>query len=216
VGNWTGAITTLLNPNKKLGIVQQDLLEAPDGSNILGIDGPFGAASEEVFQFKTVMLVGAGIGVTPFASILKHIMHIIKNNLDKPPFEKVYFYWICRDKNSFEWFSSMLAEVERENVNNFLEIHTYLTGALTPDEVRDVMYGKDEENQQDEITGLSSATQFGRPRWPEIFAANAQKHAGGTVGVFFCGPRVLSKQLYANCREFTTATCKFHYQKENF
>ena len=31
----------------------------------------------------------------------------------------------------------MLAALERENVNNFLEINTFLTGALSPDEVRD-------------------------------------------------------------------------------
>ncbi|KAG6898083.1 hypothetical protein C0992_006003 [Termitomyces sp. T32_za158] len=37
------------------------------------IDGPFGSASEDFFKFETVLLVGAGIGVTPFASILKSI-----------------------------------------------------------------------------------------------------------------------------------------------
>jgi len=37
------------------------------------VDGPFGTASEDVLQFEVSLLVGAGIGVTPFASILKHI-----------------------------------------------------------------------------------------------------------------------------------------------
>ena len=37
------------------------------------IDGPFGSASEDVFQYEVSVLVGAGIGVTPFASILKSI-----------------------------------------------------------------------------------------------------------------------------------------------
>jgi len=219
VGNWTGAIAALLNPDKKLGIVQQDLLEAPDGSNILAIDGPFGAASEEVFKYKTVMLVGAGIGVTPFASILKHIKFQIERQMSvasaTPPIEKVYFYWICRDKNSFEWFSSMLAALEAENINNFLEINTYLTGALSPQEVRDVMYGTDEESK-DQITGLSSPTHFGRPKWSDIFPDIAKRHPGADVGVFFCGPRVLSKQLYKNCRRFTSTGCRFHYNKENF
>jgi NADPH oxidase 2 len=32
------------------------------------IDGPFGSASEDFLKFETVLLVGAGIGVTPFAS----------------------------------------------------------------------------------------------------------------------------------------------------
>ncbi|CAG8794806.1 3536_t:CDS:1, partial [Racocetra persica] len=37
------------------------------------IDGPFGSASEDVFNFEISILIGAGIGVTPFASILKSI-----------------------------------------------------------------------------------------------------------------------------------------------
>ena len=78
------------------------------------------------------------------------------------------------------------------------------------------MYGKDDENHRDEITGLSSQTEFGRPRWGEIFPSLATRHPGGTVGVFFCGPRVLSKQLYANSRQFTSSSCKFHFHKENF
>jgi predicted ferric reductase len=32
------------------------------------IDGPFGSASEDFLKFETVLLVGGGIGVTPFAS----------------------------------------------------------------------------------------------------------------------------------------------------
>jgi NADPH oxidase len=32
------------------------------------IDGPFGTSSEDFLDYETIMLVGAGIGVTPFAS----------------------------------------------------------------------------------------------------------------------------------------------------
>lgn len=32
------------------------------------VDGPFGSASEDFSKFETILLVGAGIGVTPFAS----------------------------------------------------------------------------------------------------------------------------------------------------
>lgn len=32
------------------------------------VDGPFGTASEDFLKYETVLFVGAGIGVTPFAS----------------------------------------------------------------------------------------------------------------------------------------------------
>lgn len=41
----------------------------------IAVDGPFGTASEDVFSYETVMLVGAGIGVTPFASVLKSVWY---------------------------------------------------------------------------------------------------------------------------------------------
>ena len=35
------------------------------------VDGPFGSASEDFLNYETVLLVGAGIGVTPFASSVR-------------------------------------------------------------------------------------------------------------------------------------------------
>ena len=41
--------------------------EVPNLPRVM-VDGPFGSASEDFLNFETVLLVGAGIGVTPFAS----------------------------------------------------------------------------------------------------------------------------------------------------
>ena len=83
-------------------------VKGPDGKPLLRLDGPFGAASEEVFTFKTVMLVGAGIGVTPFASIIKALYHKKRTEPAKCKIEKAYFFWICSDMTSFEWFQTLL------------------------------------------------------------------------------------------------------------
>ena len=42
----------------------------------LRIDGPFGAPAEDVFESEVAILIGTGIGVTPFASILKNIVYV--------------------------------------------------------------------------------------------------------------------------------------------
>jgi NADPH oxidase 5 len=39
------------------------------------IDGPFGAPTSQIFRAQHAVLIGTGIGVTPFASILQSIMH---------------------------------------------------------------------------------------------------------------------------------------------
>jgi len=218
VGDWTTALFEFMNPKNRLGLVLENVVSDEDGRPILKIDGPFGTASEEVFRSETVMLIGAGIGVTPFASILKSCRYAIERQLTGvgvTPIKKVYFYWISRDRNAFEWFSDLLGALEKENLNNFLEIHTYLTGGLRPDEIRNVMYGGDEE--ADQITGLETRTTFGRPKWEQIFSDHTRIHSGEEIGVFFCGPAVLSKQLYANATKFTAETStRFRYRKENF
>ena len=39
------------------------------------LDGPYGEGHQDWYQFEVAVLVGGGIGVTPFASILKDIAH---------------------------------------------------------------------------------------------------------------------------------------------
>ena len=41
----------------------------------LFIDGPFGEGHQDWFRYEVAILVGGGIGVTPFASILKELVH---------------------------------------------------------------------------------------------------------------------------------------------
>lgn len=65
------------------------------------IDGPFGSASEDVFNYEVAVLVGAGIGVTPFASVLKSIWYRSNYPNKATKLRKAYFFWICRDYQVF-------------------------------------------------------------------------------------------------------------------
>jgi len=78
---------------------------------VVRIDGPYGAPAEDVFKSEVAILIGAGIGVTPFASILKHIWYRQKRGT-LGALRRVEFFWICRDAPSFGWFQSLLQEVE--------------------------------------------------------------------------------------------------------
>jgi len=85
------------------------------------VDGPFGSASEDFLNYETVLLVGAGIGVTPFASILKSIWYRMSNySGDTKPtrLSKVYFTWVIRDFGSAEWFHSLLHAIEEQDTQN--------------------------------------------------------------------------------------------------
>lgn len=46
----------------------------------LEIDGPYGAPAQSYKKYDVLLLVGLGIGATPFISILKDMLYSIKEN----------------------------------------------------------------------------------------------------------------------------------------
>lgn len=166
------------------------------------IDGPFGSASEDVFKYEVSILVGAGIGVTPFASILKSIWYRMNYPKKRTRLSKVYFFWICRDFGSFEWFRSLLLAIEAQDVDNRIEIHTYLTAKIKADDATNIMIN-DANAEKDTITGLRSPTNFGRPNWDMIFRGIRKLHAPAEAGVFFCGPKGLGSALHIFCNKYS-------------
>ncbi|UZP33084.1 hypothetical protein NXS19_000900 [Fusarium pseudograminearum] len=58
-------------------------LQNGDQMPALRIDGPYGAPAEDVFENEIAVLIGTGIGVTPWAAILKNIWHL--RNSPNPP-----------------------------------------------------------------------------------------------------------------------------------
>ncbi|KAN0101574.1 Ferric reductase NAD binding domain containing protein [Hyaloscypha variabilis] len=179
------------------------------------IDGPFGSASEDVFKYEIAVLVGAGIGVTPFASILKSIWYRMNYPQKKTRLSKVYFFWICRDFGSFEWFRSLLLAIEAQDMDNHIEIHTYLTAKIKVDDATNIMIN-DANADRDAITGLRAPTNFGRPNWDMVFKSIRKIHSPAEAGVFFCGPKVLGSQLHIKCNMYTEPGFQFSWGKENF
>ncbi|KAL8884418.1 MAG: hypothetical protein Q9192_006853 [Flavoplaca navasiana] len=60
-GDWTKRLRDFGKEGKELTYV--------------GIDGPFGAPAQRFYDFDYTIVVGAGIGVTPFSGILSHMQH---------------------------------------------------------------------------------------------------------------------------------------------
>ncbi|WOO85418.1 Putative respiratory burst oxidase G [Vanrija pseudolonga] len=57
-GNWTGRLRKLATNGEKETTIK------------IGIDGPYGAPAQRFYDFSHTILVGSGVGVTPFSGIL--------------------------------------------------------------------------------------------------------------------------------------------------
>lgn len=179
------------------------------------LDGPYGTPSAHIFKSEVAVMIGAGIGVTPFAAILKSAFHRRAAAPESLSLKHVHFIWMNRDQYAFEWFSEMLGGLEAlDPGGTFLDAQVYLTGvkldvtSATLDVAMDVYHA---EAGRDLFTGLRNRTNLDRPDWRAIFRRIADAHPGRKVEVYFCGPAPLAKVLAK-----TAADRGFGFHKENF
>lgn len=189
VGSWTGALYRLIKAGPKRVTAQ--------------LDGPFGAPAQDIFSCKRAVLIGAGIGVTPFASVLRSILARKQKGDPALGLEKVRFFWLSREQRSFEWFLQLLTEIEKD-ASGLFEINVYLTGAESRHDLKaatlfiamDMLHAK---TNVDLITGLHSQTHTGRPDWSAIFDRIVSEDGAERSTVFFCGPPGLGRDLKTIC-----------------
>ncbi len=117
-------------------------------------------------------------------------------------FSQVYFTWVIRDYGTAEWFHSLLQAIEEQDTQNRIEINIYLTAKIKEDDMNNIIV-HDVGSEKDAITALRAPTHFGRPNWDRVFPSIAEKHPESDVGVFFCGPPVLSKQLHIMSNKYS-------------
>ncbi|CZS88092.1 hypothetical protein WAI453_000495 [Rhynchosporium graminicola] len=130
-GDWTGKL--------------RDFAKDGSGQIQIGIDGPYGAPAQRFYDFDQAIIIGSGIGVTPFSGILADMQardehmhsHGRSNSIselnEKGPvgyrqgrFRRVDFHWMVKDKNSLLWFSDLLNQVSRSASSHENNPHPHL------------------------------------------------------------------------------------------
>ena len=70
---------------------------APNKFPQLLLDGPYGSVSESFDRFDVAICIGAGIGQTPFSSILKSMWYSITHPNHEMRLKKIIYYGISRE-----------------------------------------------------------------------------------------------------------------------
>uniref|UniRef100_UPI00398F1C9E dual oxidase 2-like isoform X2 n=1 Tax=Pristiophorus japonicus TaxID=55135 RepID=UPI00398F1C9E len=201
---------------------------SPENISLLGkypkiyLDGPFGEGHQEWNKFEVSVLVGGGIGVTPFASILKDLVYkSTKNN--RISCKKIYFIWVTRTQKQFEWLEDIIREVEETDKNSLVSVHIYITQVAEKFDLRTTMLYICERHFQKVsnrslFTGLRSITHFGRPQFIPFFNSLMQVHPEVTkIGVFSCGPPGMTNNVEKACKQMNKRhKIQFNHHFENF
>ncbi|CAK9197881.1 unnamed protein product [Sphagnum jensenii] len=218
----------------------------------LSIDGPYGAPAQDYLKYDMLLLVGLGIGATPFISIMRDMLNHIKmteqvgNNSiiflsqapsnfgplqGNPPKRKArksrcasnaLFYWVTREQGSFDWFRRVMREVEEIDTKGAIEMHNYLTSIYEEGDARSSLVTMLQalhhaKNGVDFVSGTRARTHFGRPNWKRVFSNLATTQKDKTIGVFYCGPPALGKELDLLSKTFTQkSSTKFDFHEEHF
>jgi predicted ferric reductase/Ca2+-binding EF-hand superfamily protein len=176
------------------------------------LQGPYGSPSARLFASRHAVLIGAGIGVTPFASILQSIV-ARRTQGSEMELEKVHFFWLYRGQKTYEWFSEMLGRIDALRLK-LLEINIYLTDTKINSTTGLLKIGLDlvqGSTRKDVLTGLTSRTSFGQPDWDQVFYRIAAEHPYGRTDVFFCGPYPLGRIVRTASRR-----AGFRFRMEQF
>lgn len=212
VGPWTRNIRLLYDP--------ANLVNQPYPKLVL--DGPFGEGHQDWCKYEVAVMVGGGIGVTPFASILKDIVKKTSMNT-RFKCQSVFFLWVTRTQRQFEWFADILREVEEQDRTHLVNVHIFITQFYNKFDFRTTMLYICERHFQrvsnrSLFTGLRAVTHFGRPEFGQFFSELRGRHQDTKkIGVFSCGPPPMTASVQSACadlNEIEGPTFIHHY--ENF
>ncbi|KAK9280383.1 hypothetical protein L1049_014072 [Liquidambar formosana] len=204
------------------------------------IKGAYGAPAQNYKKYDILLLIGLGIGATPFISIIKDMLNHIKPNepdtvsqkasqinfflemRNKKGPERAYFYWVTREQGSFEWFKGVMDDLAESDHDHVIEMHNYLTSVYEEGDARSALIAMVQKLQHarngvDVVSESRIRTHFARPNWRKVFSHLASTHESSRIGVFYCGSPTLTKPLKRLCQEFSLNTAtRFHFHKENF
>jgi NAD(P)H-flavin reductase len=138
-----------------------------NGKPLLLVDGPHAAPAQHYSTYDHVMMIGAGIGLTPSCSVLRSVLKYKWKKGWKPTLLR--FYWVVRHSeiDSFLWFLEQLVQLEKEiiadraagticNIHIF-EANIYITRAPKADKCKETPLSISERVQDLLLTFKSTA-----------------------------------------------------------
>ncbi|KAI4329693.1 hypothetical protein MLD38_028048 [Melastoma candidum] len=224
LGDWSRQLYSLFQETK---------ISRKDHYPEIRVDGPYGAASQDHVKYEIVVMIGLGIGITPFISILKDVTnnnHHQQNREDghvrrKPSSRrsKAYLYWVTREQSSFAWFRDVIEQLPATHHKEArVEMHNFLTCMYKEEDARTALLSAIQvlchaRSRIDFISRTPVCTDFGRPDWHRIFSELSTRHRGKQIGVFYCGPSAVARELQELSTKFTTTTTTtFVFHKEHY
>ena len=175
-----------------------------------------------------VIMIGGGIGVTPFASLLLYLRDVLKG---QPPVDdrqaqeiariavkRIRFIWICKTLAYLEWFLELVRELDSDaSTHSWLHMSFFLTNTPKPANLPALPQGIAVHSSDGSGFGTLQRAADGksnlrvyycRPALESVLTDYSERHLLGMksglyhnrrVGVYFCGPKPLGDTIQQGC-----------------
>jgi len=212
-GDWTTRFKELLEDCQKRNAPYPNL----------NMRGGYGAPAQGMKNEKHIIMVGAGVGATPFLSFLASICDSAQGG-EKSQFNEVesaVFYWMSREPEDFAWVNQYNSVIrDTPSLRDRISVRLALTKSLETTETAEcsatevamfwmgVQVALTHLNVTMLASELGAPTQFGRPDWNDELSNRYEelKRKGFTepgkeikIGVFACGNAFLVQALEEAC-----------------
>jgi len=195
-----------------------------DGSAEIRLDGGYGALSIDLDQYKVVICVAGGVGVTPMMAIWADLSTRYGSQL--PKLQAAHLVWTCQTAAPFDsWFNDPIAKVKTTPHADRFGAHFFSTDRAAAPKKEE---GKDANDIQLKVMnsgGASTASSGGpvkvnkgRPNYNALFKQFQEEanKLGGTVlpeeiAILCCGPVPMITDAIR-----TAKSLGLHVHKETF
>merc|ERR1719482_2689639 len=201
-GDWTGALSKMIQNAQKVPAGQP--VRYPE----INVRGGFGAPASGMKFASHAIMVGGGVGATPFLSFLSSICNqellgtLASRRVDYSNIRKARFYWVTREPADFLWVNHYQEIITTHpKLKDRVSLHLLLTRTLETTKTDQLSAAEialfwhavrcalaNGAKSISKIIGVP--TKFGRPNWEKEFvdfastvdyqaARQKHKHHGG-------------------------------------
>ena len=197
----------IVEPETRLDIVNSYRRFSSSPTNLnafkLNLCGPFGAPCQSAGFKKNVVLIGAGVGITPYLAFLRTLP--VQNS-------RATFVFICREPALMRWISLSFKE---RNITirqrRKIKIVLYLTRRKETHSLATFLFWraflalkkkqKSFGESSDMLLGAPITISYRRPDLRSILEeAGKEVQKGEAVSVYSCAPKALNEELRGLCK----------------
>ncbi|XP_035775499.1 NADPH oxidase 4-like [Anopheles albimanus] len=170
------------------------------------LDGPYPSVMSTMLDYKRILFIGAGVGITPFVTIMKFLL---RSNVECPT--RIHLIWIARNLETFLWFTDEIARLQEK-----------YWAQNKPDRFRVKLFWTQNYDEMlveecfGDMLAIKSRMHRGRPNWNDVFLDLVTLYPKKLVSVFSCGPKELTKEIRGKCKEYSRHGCTLNYFHEGF